>query len=165
MVAISVTTAKAQSQMKYSDMVGENPNADADITLVSNYLKNLLNEGDVDKATAMLTSNYKSNGPGTDDSSPLQKAITTWKQNVIKQQNRKMEFVAEAFNVKSGDQAGHWVSVWGTCSCTQDGKNLKFPIQYTAHVTNGKIDRNIVYYDQLYIAKAPGYTVTPPASK
>lgn len=102
----------------------------------------------------MLTSNFKDFGPGPDDSADLQKTITTWKQNVITQQNRKVEFVAETFKVKSGDQAGHWVSSWGTYSCMQYSKNLEFPCQYTAHVSNGKIDRDVVYYDQLYIVKA-----------
>src|SRR5665213_50264 len=164
-LATCVPSAKAQttsSEMKYSDMVGANPDAEADIKTVSDYLNTLLVAGDVDKATSMLTSNYMGYGPGAEDSADLQKTMDDWKKNVTTQQNRKVGFVQETFNVKSGDQAGHWVSVWGTYSCTQNGKDIKFPFQYTAHVTNGKIDKDIVYYDQLYIVKALGYTVTPP---
>ena len=166
-LAAFVPSAKAQttsSEMKYSDMVGPNPDAEADIKVVSDYLNTLLMVGDVDKATSMLTSNYMSYGPGPEDSAGLQKTIDTWKKNVTMQQNRKAGFVQETFNVKSGEQAGHWVSVWGSYSCTQNGKDLKFPFQYTAHVTNGKIDKDLIYYDELYIVKALGYTVTPPSN-
>ena len=166
-LAACVPSAKAQtssSAPSYSDMVGQNPDAEADIKVVSDYLNTLIIAGDVDKATSMLTSNFMGYGPGPEDSADLQKTIDTWKQNVTTQQNRKVGFVQETFNVKSGEQAGHWVSVWGSYSCTQNGKDLKFPFQYTAHVTNGKIDKDLVYYDQLYIVKALGYTVTPPSN-
>ncbi len=166
-VAACVPSAKRQStssEVHYADMVGDNPDAEADIKVVSGYLNTLIVAGDVDKATSMLTSDFMDYGPGPEDSANLQKTIDTWKQNVTNQQNRKVDFVAETFNVKSGEQAGHWVSVWGSYSCTQNGKSLKFPFQYTAHVTNGKIDKDLVYYDQLYIVKALGYTVTAPSN-
>jgi len=166
LMAFSITAAKAQSasqDVKYSEMVGENPNAEADIKTVSDYLNTLLVAGDVDKATAMLSANYMGYGPGPDDSVNLQTTTDDWKQNITRQQNRKVNFVAETFNVKSGDLSGHWVSTWGTYSFTQDGKDIKFPFQYTAHVTNGKIDQDRVYYDQMYILKTLGYTITPPS--
>jgi len=166
LMAFSITGAKAQSasqDVKYSEMVGENPNAEADIKTVSDYLNTLLVAGNVDKATAMLSANYMGYGPGSDDSANLQTTTDDWKQNITRQQNRKVNFVAETFNVKSGDLSGHWVSTWGTYSFTQDGKDIKFPFQYTAHVTNGKIDQDRVYYDQMYILKTLGYTITPPS--
>jgi len=64
--------------------------------------------------------------------------------------------------VLSGNLKGEWVSVWGTYSFTQDGKNLSFPFQYTARVTGGKIDTDRVYYDRLYIFQTLGYKLTPP---
>jgi len=64
--------------------------------------------------------------------------------------------------VLSGNLKGEWVSVWGTYSFAQDGKNLSFPFQYTARVTDGKIDTDRVYYDRLYIFQTLGYKVTPP---
>ncbi len=161
LMAFCVATVSAQS---YSDMVSENPNAEADIKVVSDYLTTLLNDGDVDKATSMLSSDFMDYGPGPEDSADLQKTIDIWKQNVSVQQNRKVNFVAETFNVKSGDLAGHWVSVWGNYSCSQNGKDLRFPFQYTAHVSDGKIDQDRVYYDQLYILKTLGYSVTPPSN-
>ncbi len=167
MVAIGVTSAKAQttsSEMHYTDMVGDNPAAEADLKVVNEYLNTLIVGGDVDKATSMLASNYMSYGPGPEDSANLQQTIDTWKQNVTMQQDRKVDFVSETFNVKSGDQSGHWVSTWGNYSFTQNGKSIKFPFQYTAHLTDGKIDKDLVYFDQLYILKTLGYTITPPAN-
>ena len=161
MMALCVTTASAQS---YNDMIGNNPNAEADIKVVSDYLNTMVVAGDVDKATSMLSNNFMDYGPGPEDSANLQKTIDIWKQNVAMQKNRMVNFVAETFNVKSGVLAGNWVSVWGNYSCSQNGKDLKFPFQYTAHVTNGKIDQDRIYYDQLYIVKALGYSITPPSN-
>jgi ketosteroid isomerase-like protein len=54
------------------------------------------------------------------------------------------------------------VSTWGTYSFTENGKDVKVPFQFTARVKNGKINRSVVYYDQLAIMKTLGFTVTPP---
>ena len=64
--------------------------------------------------------------------------------------------------MKTGDLKGNWVSLWGDYSFTQNGKDLKFPFQYTARVTKGKIDIDRIYYDRLYILQTLGYKVTPP---
>jgi ketosteroid isomerase-like protein len=166
LVGIGITSAKAQSnnsaQMSYRDAIGDNPDAEADIKLVTDYINNLVN-GDVDKATSMLGANYKGYGPGPDDSTNVQQTADTWKKSNEDQKDRKVSFVAETFNVKSGDLSGHWVSTWGNYHFTQNGKDVSFPYQYTAHVVNGKIDQDRIYYDQLYILKTLGYTVTPPA--
>lgn len=166
MLAIGFTSAKAQSpsdkQPRYKDMIGENPNAEADIKLVSDYVNRLV-AGDIDKAISMLASNFIGYGPGPTDSGNVQNVADRWKNSNTVQKNRKVDFVTQTFNVKLGDLAGHWVAMWGTYSFTQDGKDVKFPYQYTARVKNGKIDRDTIYYDQLYILKALGYTVTPPA--
>jgi ketosteroid isomerase-like protein len=166
MLSIAFTSANAQSdsakQPHYKDFVGENADADADIKLVSDYVHKLV-AGDVDKATAMLASNYKGYGPGPGDSATAQMVAEGWKHSDSVQLNRKDEFVAATFNVKSGDLAGHWVEMWGTYSFTENGKDVKFPYQYSAHLKNGKIDRDYIYYDKLYVLTALGYTVTPPA--
>jgi ketosteroid isomerase-like protein len=165
MVSIVCTSAKAQTSTakapRYKDFVGENPDADADVKLVSDYVNKLV-AGDVDKAVSVLSSDFKGFGPGPSDSGTAKTEIDEWKHNDSVQTNRKVDFVAETFNVKSGDQIGHWVSMWGTYSFTENGKDVKFPYQYTAHVKNGKIDRAIIYYDQLSILKALGFSVTPP---
>jgi ketosteroid isomerase-like protein len=158
------TKSMAQSanapQTKYKDMIGENPAADADIKLVGNYLNTIID--DVDKATAMLAAEYKGYGPGPDDSSTVIQVNESWKKGNSTQTNRKTEFLPETFNVKSGDLEGHWVSTWGTYSFTENGKDVKVPFQFTARVKNGKINRSVVYYDQLAIMKTLGFTVTPP---
>ena len=43
--------------------------------------------------------------------------------------------------------------VWGTYYFTTDGKDIKLPYQSTMHVTNGKIDRSIIYFDLLSVFK------------
>jgi len=149
-------------QGAYKDYVGENPDADADIRLVSNYINSLIG-GDVDKATAMLAPNYKGFGPGPDDSTDAKTTADTWKQNYQIQSNRKINFLPATFNVKSGDQEGHWVTTWGTYTFTQDGKDVRIPYQYTAHIADGKIDRDVIYFDQLSIVRTLGYTLTPPS--
>lgn len=165
-LSIGFVSAKAQPTTTktpvYKDFVGENPNADADIKLVSDYVHNLV-AGEVDKATSMLASNYKGYGPGPGDSSTVQTVNAGWKQSDSLQLNRKDDFVTATFNVKSGDLAGHWVEMWGTYSFTENGKDVKFPYQYSAHLKDGKIDRDYLYYDRLYILTTLGYTLTPPA--
>lgn len=166
MMGFCINSAKSQStsqDMKYTDMIGNNPNAESDIKTVRDYINTLVVAGEVDKAMSMLSSNYVGFGPGPNDSANLQKTTEIWKQNITQTKNRKADFVAETFNVKSGDLSGHWVSTWGTYSFTQNGKDIKFPFQYTAHVSNGKIDQDRIYYDQLYIIQALGYTITPPS--
>jgi hypothetical protein len=129
---------------------------------VSDYVHNLVS-GDIDKATAVLASGFKGYGPSLNDSGDIQSVAAGWRHSDSVQQNRKVEFVSATFNVKSGDLAGHWVEMWGTYSFTEKGKDVKFPYQYSAHVKNGKIDMDYIYYDVLYILKALGYTVTPPS--
>jgi len=164
-VAVNISPLSAQtSTPRYTDMVEDNPSADGDIKIVSDYLNTLLVDGNVDQATSLLAPGFMDYGPGPEDSADLQKTIDTWKQNATIQQNRKVNFVATTFNVKDGGNAGHWVSTWGTYSWTQNGKDLKLPFQYTAHLTGGKIDKDIVYYDPLYIMQKLGYTVTPPSN-
>ncbi len=158
-IFIGITSAKAQG---YKDYVTENPDADADIQLVSDYVNTLI-AGDVDKAASMLAGNYMGYGPGPDDSATVQQTIDAWKQNYTMQQNRKVSFLPATFNVLSGDQAGHWVTTWGTYTFTQNGKDIKLPYQYTAHIKDGKIDKDIIYFDQLAVLKALGYTIKDPS--
>jgi ketosteroid isomerase-like protein len=159
------TRAQAQSvstpQIRYKDRATENPNADADIKIVGDFLNSIVS-GDLNKAKSLLTETFKGYGPSPADSSTAEETISSWKENYLTQSNRKVGFVTSTFQVLSGNLKGEWVSVWGNYSFTQDGKNLSFPFQYTARVTDGKIDTDIVYYDRLYILQTLGYKVTPP---
>lgn len=164
---LTVFTTKAQvqstpaSQPRYKDLVAENSNADVDIKVVGDFLNSLVS-GDLEKAKSLLTEKFKGYGPAPADSSTAEETISSWKENYLTQSNRKVDFLPATFMVLSGDLKGEWVSVWGTYSFTQDGKNLSFPFQYTARVTDGKIDTDRVYYDRLYIFQTLGYKVTPP---
>ncbi|MEO6232725.1 MAG: hypothetical protein ABJB11_10720 [Ferruginibacter sp.] len=167
LLGIGITSAKAQSAMdkppRYKDMVTENKDAEADIKLVTDFI-NALVANDLDKAKSVLAGNYMGYGPGPADSANAEQVIASWKENNSRNDNRKVGFLSETFNVTSGEQAGHWVSTWGNYSFTQNGKEVKFPYQYTAHVKDGKITADFVYYDNLYILKTLGYTITPPAN-
>ena len=151
----------AASQPGYKDLVVENPNADADIKIVGDFLNSLVS-GDLDKAKSLLSENFKGYGPSPTDSTTTEQTISSWKENCEVQSNRKVGFMPTTFRVLSGDQKGDWVALWGNYSFTQDGKNISFPFQYTARVTDGKIDTDISYYDRLYILETLGYKVTPP---
>ena len=76
--------------------------------------------------------------------------------------DRKVDFVTQTFRVFMGDLKGDYVSMWGTYTFTQNGKQVKVPYQFTAKVANGKIERGTAYYDRLSILESQGYKVTPP---
>lgn len=166
LLLVFTTKLKAQntngSQPGYKDMVADNPNAEADIQVVSDFL-NALTDAHLDKAKSLLADNYLGYGPAPTDSSTVEQTMSAWQQNYTTQSNRKISFVTETFRVLSGDLKGDWVSVWGDYTFTENGKTVKFPLQYTARVTGGKIDTDRAYYDRLYIIQQLGYTVTPPA--
>lgn len=163
----AATSAQAQTkpapQLRYQDAVEANPTADADIKVVSEYVNTLVG-GNADKAKMLLAGNYKGYGPSAVDSSTTEQLLSTWKRNYATQSNRKFSFVAVTFRVKSGSLKGNWVSLWGNYNFTQNGKNATFPVNYTAHVSNGKIDQDRIYYDNLYVSQALGYKLVPPAA-
>lgn len=157
----TIAQSKTNTNLRYSEMVGENPNAEADIMIVSDYLKSVI-AGDINKAKTLLSSDYKGYGPALNDISNYEQTFSEWEEMYKLQNNRKVDFVTQTFLVKSGDLQGNWVSVWGDYSFTMNGVNLKIPFQYTARVANGKIEIDQIYYDRLYIIKTLGYNVTPP---
>lgn len=162
---VFATAATAQSTSdtppRYKDVVVENPTAEADMKVVGDFV-NALTAGELDKAKNLLAEKYKGYGPGPLDSGTVEQTINSWKESNKVQLNRKVSFVTQTFKVLLGDLKGSWVSVWGDYSFTQDGKNVAFPFQYTARVTDGKIDTDRVYYDRMYIMQTLGYKVTPP---
>jgi ketosteroid isomerase-like protein len=165
LLTVLSTRAQAQStpatQTRYKDLIAENPNADADIKIVGDFLNSLVS-GDLDLAKSLLAEKYIAHGPSPADSSTAEGTISSWKENYLTQSNRKVSFVTATFQVLSGNLKGEWVSVWGDYSFTQDGKNIAFPFHYVARVTDGKIDTDQVYYDRMYIFQTLGYKLTPP---
>jgi len=165
LVVISFTAeaqAKPVAKQTYKDFVGANPNWEADLKTVGDYV-NALAANDLDKAKSLLAENYKGFGPSPKDSATREQHIERWKEQAKSQLNAKTTFVSETFRVLQGEQMGDWVSVWGDWSFTQNNIIVKFPYQFTAHISKGKIDRGIVYYDRAYIMETLGYKITPPA--
>jgi len=167
LVLISASMLNAQtspsSQPKYKDMVVLNPNAEKDIQLVSDFL-NALVSGHADDAGNFTANNYKGYGPGPNDSITIDSSISSWKTNYGRQTDRKINFVTESHTVTSGIYQGEWVSAWGDYTFTENGKDIRIPFQYTAHITNGKIDKDILYYDRLNVMQTLGYKITPPGN-
>ncbi len=146
----------------YKEMIVDNPNAEADLKVVSDYIKQTA-AGDIAKAKSLLADTYMEYGPGSKDSADVAKVVSDWENSYKVTSNRSIGFVQQTFRVTSGPQKGDWVSVWGTYAFTQNGKSVSFPLQITALVANGKIQRTIVYFNELDIITQLGYTITPPA--
>lgn len=145
----------------YKFYLADNPNGDADMKVVRDFL-NAIAEGDLEKVSIFLADEYKGSGPSPADSTTKEKTISTWKENYNTQKNRKISFVNTTFRVLRGNLHGDYVSAWGNYSCAINDKNISFPFQFTAKISNGKIERSAIYYDNWYILKTLGYTLTPP---
>ena len=162
-MAVNAQTATPTAYHQ-KDFIGDNPTADRDLQTVSDYLNSLLVNGDVDKARSLVTKNFKTYGPGPNDSADLEKEINNWRENYKIHLDRKVNFVSQTFRVLSGDLQGDWVSVWGDYNCTIDSKKIRIPFQSTYHVMDdGKIDRVSSYFDMLSVMTNLGYKLIPPA--
>lgn len=148
-------------QTTYKDWITDNPNAEADIKVVADYL-NALVEGDIEKALTLLADEYTEVGPTVADTLNKEKVITGWEGNYLNHSNRKIEFANVTFRVLQGNPKGDWVTVWGTYSFTQQSKDINLVFQYTGKVTNGKIIAGVIYYDRLQVYQTLGYKLTPP---
>lgn len=158
------TSAQSQNPPRYKDVVVDNPTAEADMKVVSDFINALTVAGDQAKARSLVSATFMGRGPAPTDSANIDKTLKAWEANNKAQQNRKNSFVSQTFRVLSGNLKGNWVSTWGTYTFTdvQTGKTVSFPYQYTASVADGKITSDRVYYDQLYILTQLGFKVTPP---
>ncbi|MBC7885605.1 MAG: nuclear transport factor 2 family protein [Saprospiraceae bacterium] len=157
------STIISQTQPAYKDMIGENPNADADIKIVGDFVKSLVS-GDLDKAKSLMDPNYIGRGPSRIDSANVEKTLTNWQANYKTQTDRKVTFVTQTHKVLSGVFKGEWVSLWGNYTFTQAGKTITFPFQLTSRVADGKIMSSIIYFDNLYVATQLGFKLTPSES-
>ncbi len=164
-VATAQTKSASTAKTSYKNNVGENPNADADIKIVSDFLHSLVS-GDMVKAKSLMATTYKGYGPSSVDSLTGEQTVSTWQQIHKTRANEKIQGLRHAtFRVKTGVTKGDWVSMWGDYSFTQMEKNITMPFQFTAHVVNGKIDYSKIYYDNMQVARLLGYKMTPPESK
>lgn len=161
MLLAPITTNAQDKELTYKDVVVENPEAEADMKVVADYVNALVNN-DMEKAGQFLAEKYIGYGPALNDSINKQNNINAWKENHKVRTNQKVGFVTQTFRVLQGDLKGDWVSQWGNYSFTQNGKDIKIPYQFTALVTNGKIDRSTIYFDNLAVLQKLGYEITPP---
>ncbi len=165
MLMAFTTSCKQQdtsgTQPRYKDMVGDNPNAEADMKVVSDYT-NALVSGDTNKVKSLLADNYIGRGPARMDSSTVAQRIKSWQGNYKTQTDRKTTFVTQTFQVLTGRLKGNWVSLWGDYTFTSLDKTVTLPYQYTARVADGKIQSDRIYYDALSIFTQLGYKLTPP---
>jgi hypothetical protein len=160
-LAVCALSVKAQDAPSYKDLVVDNPTAEADMKTVSDYT-NALVSGDLKKAKSLLAKTYMSYGPSSTDSSDVNQEMANWEENYTRHSDRKVAFVTQTFKVVSGPQKGSWVSLWGTYTFTVNAKILTLPIQITSSVSNGKMLKSFVYFDNLAIYQQLGYTLTPP---
>ncbi len=160
-LAVGQITYSQNKELSYKDNVVENPEAEADIKIVSDYVNALVNN-EMAKAEKLLAEKYIGYGPAVNDSINKQENINSWNQNHKVRTNQKVGFVTQTFRVLQGNLQGDWVSQWGNYTFTQNGKEVKLPYQFTARVSNGKIDRSTIYFDNLSVLLQLGYTVTPP---
>ena len=63
--------------LKYKDFIGENPNAEADMKVVSDFVNACVNE-DTIKAKSLLDANYLGFGPSINDSATAFEEINAW---------------------------------------------------------------------------------------
>lgn len=164
MLSVCALSVQAQTAPSYKDLVVDNPTAEADMKTVGDYVK-ALTAGDLKMAKSMLDKTYMGYGPAATDSSTVEQEMKVWEQNYKTQSDRKVGFITQTFKVSSGPQKGSWVSLWGNYTFTSGGKTITFPFQYTASVSNGKINKGIIYYERLSVLQQLGYTLTPPDKK
>lgn len=155
------TIIMSQTQPANKDVVVQNPNAEADMKLVGDYVRSLVS-GDLDKAKSLMDPNYIGRGPSRIDSANVEKTLSNWRANYKTQTDRKVTFVTNTHKVLSGGFKGVWVSLWGNYTFTQAGKTITFPFQLTSKVADEKIMSSIIYFDNLYVATQLGFKLTPP---
>jgi len=146
----------------HNDFNKENPTADQDIKVLEDYENALLASGDLEKAKSLMADNFKAFGPGANDSATAEQVIAAWQENYKIHTNRKVNFVDHTWHVTEGEYKGNWVAMWGEYDFTMNGKDIRVPFQTTAHISNGKIESQISYWDNLRPSLFLGYTLTPP---
>lgn len=164
LIVIGNVSFSQDNNPSYKDMVSENPQAEATIQVVSDYV-NALISNNMSKASSLLSETYIGYGPAENDSINKMDTTTSWKEAHLARTNEKVSFISQTFRVLQGDLKGDWVSQWGTYTFTQDGKDIKLPYQLTALVKDGKIGMSRIYFDNLAVLTTLEYKITPPEKK
>lgn len=160
-----ITSAQEEAKSKsFNEIVVPNPDAEEDLKVVTDYLDALVNNK-MDVVASLLADDYVSTGPGNGETSTKAEEIANWKEVHKVRTNQKNDYAINTWRVLDGNYKGDWVSIWGTYTFTQNGIEITLPYQYTAMVADGKIQGAGIYYDNLAVVKAMGYTITPPTKK
>jgi hypothetical protein len=146
-------------ELSYKETVIENPTAEEDLKLVSDYI-NALTANKMEVAASYLADTYIGRGPAHEETETKAENIATWKEAHKVRTNQKNDFVINTFRVTEGDLKGDWVSVWGTYTYTQDNIITNLPYQFTALVADGKIETSMIYYERLAVYEGMGYELT-----
>lgn len=149
------------STLRYKDVVVDNPNAEADMKVVGDFVNALMTE-DLTKARSLMASNYMDYGPGYADSANADQVIKSWTENYKVEKNRKVSSLMQTFRVNSGPQKGDWVSIWLTYTATVNDKPIVMPLYAVLKLADGKVVWQRDYFDNMSVAKQLGYKVTPP---
>ncbi|WP_410280335.1 hypothetical protein, partial [Halomonas campaniensis] len=103
---------------------------------------------------AYFHADYKTYGPGYQDSRTRQEVIDRWVSFARNFEDGKLEnaiyyslIISDESELK--ELIGTWLLVWGTVSFS-DGQNKVYsPVHMTFRMNNGKIDMGRFYYDRL----------------
>jgi ketosteroid isomerase-like protein len=162
LLMLPITThAQEEKKKSFNEIVTQNPNAEEDLKAMSAYIDALI-DNKLDLAASFLSDDYVQSGPANGETSTKTQNLEDWKEAHTVRTNQKNEYTFNTWRVLDGDYEGDWVSVWGTYTYTQDEKEISLPYQYTANLDKGKIKKAVIYYDNLSVVKALGYTIESP---
>jgi PKD repeat protein len=146
-------------QFSFAQETMENPTAAEDIKVVADYIYALMTNK-MEVASELVADDFVGSGPANGDTQNKSELITSWTEINKIRTNKKNDYVSHSFRVKGGDLEGDWVSVWGTYYYSQNNVDIVLPYQYTAEIKNGKMQRGVIYYDNLAVADMMGYELT-----
>lgn len=135
-------------------------------TLVKNYM-NAVVTGDTSKLEEFLAENYMSFGPRITDSIDRAGTVADFKNN-WKKNWRAVEFnrytMLSSTNTE-GPVAGDWVLDWAKVTIHSKTKTPSYTVNWHAvfRVKDGKIDREIDFFNEADILGQIGFTFVPPA--
>ncbi len=146
----------------YKKIVTDNPNADRDIKVVTDFVNAMVVTEDQAKARSLIAPNFIHYGPAMADSTNLEQTMQVWQRIYQTQTNRKVVVNPISYRVLLGRWKGDWVSIWGDYTFTEQGKTITFPYNYVYYMNNGKIQGTRVYHDMASIMTQLDYKITPP---
>lgn len=121
---------------------------------------------DFEAMDEVLHEDFMGYGPFISDTLGKKDFISAWK-TIWDQQMHSLEFERAAtlpHTVKEGPLAGDWVFDWLETQAhyqEKPDKTVKFRVQLTSRIIDGKIRASVMYYNVADIQKQLGYKVVP----